>query len=106
VGLFGEVDIAVAPALSETLHELLRASDVRLVVVDLRGLTFMDAASLAPLVSAERRASRYETALWIVKPPLIVQRIFEVTGLDRYLPMVDTLEEVPDYSRSDSREQR
>ncbi len=85
VELAGELDIAGLPAVE---RELERAEDgeARTVVLDLRGLGFIDSSGLRVVVLAHRRQ---RGRLVVVKGPPRVQRVFEVCGLAKRLPFVD-----------------
>lgn len=77
----GEVDIATAPDLKSYLHKILLA-DPRRVVINLRGMPFIDAAGLAALVMLKDRAERQHTALLLAEVPASVLRLLKLTGLD------------------------
>lgn len=61
----GEIDLCTADDLRAALRGLLGRRD-RAVVVDLRGVSFVDCAGVGLLVDARRRAARSGTALRIV----------------------------------------
>ena len=87
--LRGELDLATAPELEQLLTERIDASQD--VVVDLRGLEFMDSSGIRVLVAAHARAGRVGTRLVVVRPPAgsAVAKIVEVSGLDGELNLVD-----------------
>ncbi|HET7367982.1 MAG TPA: STAS domain-containing protein [Gaiella sp.] len=84
----GDLDAFTAPELRTHLHEA-TAGDADLVVVDLARVTFIDSAGLGALVGAHRRMREAEGALRIVRPPDLVARAFELTGLDEVLDLRD-----------------
>jgi anti-sigma B factor antagonist len=88
VHLAGELDRATTPQLAWTLSEppLVEAP---LVVLDLRGLTFIDSAGLEVIVQASIRARRRERRLLVVRGIPRVQRIFAVTGCDEDVEILD-----------------
>ena len=59
------------------------------MVLDLRGLAFIDSTGLRLIVSADARAREQGRRLAVVRGPEAVQRIFRVTRLDERLDMVD-----------------
>jgi anti-anti-sigma factor len=78
----GDLDAASAPAMERALIEAEAAHDDRgPLVVDLRGVAFMDSSGLRTLVAASLRAGRRGTrvALRNVGPEL--GRLLEITGL-------------------------
>ena len=90
--LRGELDLATASELSEQLGRAERDGSV--VVVDLRGLEFMDSTGVALLANADRRARERGGRLVVVRGGRQVQRLLELTGLDRCLEIVDCAPDV------------
>jgi anti-anti-sigma factor len=83
----GEVDLVTVHELRDVLRDAARAS--RRVVLDLRGVTFMDSSGLRLLVEAQREAERDGFALAVVRGPASLERLFQVTGLDDRLELHD-----------------
>ena len=77
---FEEVDAILA---SEQLNGHKR------VIVDLRGLEFIDSSGLRALVRAQKRAQTAGRQFCIVRGSEQVQRVFELTGLQDYLLFCD-----------------
>jgi anti-anti-sigma factor len=84
----GEVDLATAPELQAALESALPPERAR-VVIDLRGVTFLDSTGLALLLRYDRKAALAGRRVVVVKGPPQVQRAFELTGLSQRLTMVD-----------------
>jgi anti-anti-sigma factor len=78
--LSGELDIASAPELEQALAEI-ASEQVKLVVVDLRKLEFMDSTGLSVIVRAHQRLSEQDCELTLVKGPPQVQRLLDLTGV-------------------------
>jgi anti-anti-sigma factor len=79
----GELDSA---ALLE-LRNLLRGplTDGRAVVLDLSGVTFMNSAVLATLLSGRRLATAFGTSLRLRSPSAACRRVLDIAGLaDRF----------------------
>ena len=90
----GDLDAYTAPGLRAGLHEATDGNgDVELVVVDLQATTFIDSAGLGTLVGAHRRMRERGGRLRIVRPPALVSRAFELTGLDEVLELWDDREQ-------------
>jgi len=89
VTLRGELDLATAPELEQLLTERIDANQD--VVVDLRGLQFMDSSGIRVLVAAHARAGRVGRRLFIVRPEpgSAVAKIVDVAGLDSELNILD-----------------
>ena len=77
--LAGELDLFRAPAIEHALAE------VRHLIVDLRLVTFIDATTLALLLSASRRQQAHAGALLVLVGPQTPMTAFEATGFDRLL---------------------
>jgi anti-sigma B factor antagonist len=91
--LGGELDIASAPALDEQLEQAI-GPDVAFVIVDLRGLQFMDSTGLATMIRAWQAARRAGRRFVIVRGSPQVDRLFELTSVDEQFVIVDAPEEV------------
>jgi anti-sigma B factor antagonist len=89
LSLRGELDLATAPELEQLVNERVDAGQE--VVVDLRGLEFMDSSGIRVLVAAHARAGRSGTRVVIVRPEpsSAVAKIVEVSGLDGELNLID-----------------
>jgi anti-sigma B factor antagonist len=80
----GDCDAAALDALNDALADAVE-QDTGEVVVDLARTTFVDSLALAALVAAAKRARACGRSFRVVRPRASVRRIFEITGLDRYL---------------------
>jgi anti-sigma B factor antagonist len=92
IELEGELDIATTPSADAELRRVEKGVEnggARVIVLDLRGLTFMDSTGLRLLVSADARARNGEYRLAIVRGPAAVQRVLELTSLDARLDVID-----------------
>jgi anti-sigma B factor antagonist len=86
--LKGELDIASAGQVERELTRV-EADAPPTLVLDLRGLAFMDSTGLRIVVAADARAREGSRKLVVVRGPEAVQRIFRMTRLDERLDMVD-----------------
>lgn len=82
----GELDHASAPELDELLTTEVRVRRPRRVVLDLRGVTFIDCAGLRPVARAQRLLSP-ECPLVLRSPSAAVRRLLTITGMDRAYPI-------------------
>jgi anti-sigma B factor antagonist len=87
VTVAGELDIATGSQLDHALRWA--QADAPVVVLDLRGLTFMDGSGAASVLAADRRIGQAGGRLIVVNGDARVRRLFELTGLDRQLELVD-----------------
>lgn len=80
LALRGELDIATVRVLDDELRDVW-SRDVRRVEIDLRELTFIGSSGVAALLEANAQARRRDCALTLVRGPIAIQRIFELTGI-------------------------
>ena len=92
VAVKGEVDLATAPALKSRLLELVSEGKTE-IVVDLTSTDFLDSTGLGAVVAAYKRVRAHEGHLRLVATSARVKRVFEITNLDRVVPIHTTLEE-------------
>jgi anti-sigma B factor antagonist len=78
VHVAGELDLATAPELERTLRAT--QQQARLVLLDLRELTFMDRAGVHTIVNASINARKLGRRLVLLRGPPNVDRMFALTG--------------------------
>ena len=83
----GELDAYGAPELSEAFSQL--AQDPR-VVVDLGAVSFLDSTALGVVVRSVRAIAERGDDSRVILPRGTARRIFEITTLDRVLPVVES----------------
>lgn len=86
----GEVDLYTAPALRESLSDLL-ADGVRHVVVDTSDITFLDSSGLGVLVGSLKRLRAQEGTLALASDQERIVRLFRLTGLTDLFPPYATV---------------
>ena len=91
VALTGALDRAAAPALREHLIGVLRHSG-RLLILDLSEVASADAAGLAVLIGAQRRAAGFGVILRLTAPGPQVAALLRSTGLEHALTVQPTQE--------------
>ena len=84
----GEMDLATSPAVAAELERLGQAGLLALVV-DLRGLTFIDSSGLRVVARAAERARGTGQRLVVVRGETAVRRAFEIVGLEAEVECVD-----------------
>lgn len=92
VSLSGDLDLASAPGLDESLRGCEDGADT--VLMDLRGLSFMDSSGLRVILGADARARSRGSRLVLIPGPPGVQRVFQLTLLDTRLEFVDDPSEI------------
>jgi anti-sigma B factor antagonist len=89
----GEIDLATVDLIRAAVdQEWQPAEDI---VLDFRGVAFMDTSGLRYVLELNDRTSREGFALRVVRGPKAVQRVFEVAGLEPRLPFVDDPSQLP-----------
>jgi anti-sigma B factor antagonist len=95
VALRGELDLEHAYTFDEELRRVERGRP-HCLVLDLRGLSFLDSCGLARLLAARRRARREKRRLLLVRGPKPVQRLMAITAVGEHFEQVS---EVPEELR-------
>jgi anti-sigma B factor antagonist len=80
----GELDLRSSPVLERAVAQ----SDGARVIVDLRGVEFMDSCGLHVLIQAHQRLHGSGRRLAVVRGPY-VQRLFDLTGVSDSLTILD-----------------
>ena len=86
--LVGELDIASTESLEQELATFEGDSGGTLVL-DLRRVEFMDSTGLRAVIAADERARSAGRRFVVVRGSSAVERLFNVTQLDRRLEIVD-----------------
>jgi anti-sigma B factor antagonist len=89
IRLTGEFEHEYAYTLDLQLQKLEAEADV--LVIDLRGLLFMDSAGLGRLLAARRRAARAGRRLVIVRGSRTVDRVMMLAGLQDVFETVSAI---------------
>jgi len=86
--LRGELDLATAPELEQLLTERIDAKQD--VVVDLRGLEFMDSSGIRVLVRAMRVSRTNDVELAVcVRSSSPIHKVLELSGVIGVVPIVE-----------------
>jgi anti-sigma B factor antagonist len=95
VSVTGEVDLATAPALEQTLLGVVedRAGEL---IVDLSGCSFLDSRGLRALIATRERLERSNRPLALVLSNPSVLKIFQITGFDELFEIYPSLGAVVD----------
>jgi anti-anti-sigma factor len=90
----GELDISGATVLETELERLTEDPELAAVVLDMRGLEFMDSSGLRLVVLADMRAREAGRRFSLVRGDETVHRVFEITRMSDRLDFVDSPEDV------------
>jgi len=91
VTVSGELDVASSQILEKALARLEGESTV---IVDLRGLTFVDSTGLGVLVRAHQLAKEHSRRFGLVRGDGQVNRLLTLTGLNDELLVGDSAEQL------------
>jgi len=83
----GEIDLATVGLVRQAVEREQHWGDD--VVLDLRGVDFLDTSGLRYVLEVNECAARDGFTLHVVRGPRAVQRVFEVAGVESRLPFVD-----------------
>jgi len=88
---FGEVDIDTVVQVREQLGNA-TASGAKHVVLDLRGVTFLNSAGLHLVLEADAASRAQHWEFGLIGGPPDVQRVFDLTGARARLPFITASE--------------
>jgi anti-sigma B factor antagonist len=95
IQLRGELDIATAPHVADVVDGLGSAQGgVRHVVIDLRGLSFMDARGLRELIRQRDNAQQNRQNLAVVRGRKAIERLLALTAVEELLVLADDPEDL------------
>lgn len=86
----GDIDMSTVAGLRERLFVLADSGDP--LIIDLNQVTFIDSTGLGVLVNAARRAGRHGGRLHAVCSMPQPRRLLWLTGVDRRIPLSDTVD--------------
>ena len=89
--LEGALDVSAAARLREQFADAVTEGHNHLVV-DLSAVTFMDSTGLGVLVGGLKRVRMHDGALRLTGAGRDVLRLLRITGLDKVLPVYDSVE--------------
>jgi anti-sigma B factor antagonist len=93
VPLSGEQSLPQATRLRERLLELIGETALRVVILDLTAVTFIDSTTIGVIIGARKRLSTQGRHLWLAAPTEPVLRTLNVIALDKLMPVFLTLAE-------------
>ncbi len=90
ISVQGEVDLHTAPRVQYAIE---RAADADgTVILDMRGVAFMDSTALSALMRAKDSLQKQGKSLRLAAPSKPVERIFSVTGFGDYFDIFPSRE--------------
>jgi anti-sigma B factor antagonist len=92
VELEGEVDLRTAPQLRIMLLDVLDRKAAR-IILDLSGVRYIDSSGVGTIVELKRRAMQTDSKVVLVGLQPRVRSLFEITRLDKFFIITDSLDE-------------
>jgi anti-sigma B factor antagonist len=84
----GELDLGTVPVLTESVERVKHG--IKALTLDLSDLTFMDSTGLRLLIELDRRATREDWKLVLIRPQHeTAAAVLTATGADKALPFED-----------------
>ena len=90
IAVRGEIDVATAPQLRESLHHVISEGNAT-IALDLLGVSFLDSTALGVLVGGLKRCRELGGDMRVVVADPRIMKIFEITGLTSVFTISDTL---------------
>jgi anti-sigma B factor antagonist len=89
----GDLDLSGATVLEAELERLAEDPGLRVMVLDLRGVDFMDSSGLRLVILTDRRWREAGRRFALVQGPETVHRVFEITQMSERLEFVSDPQE-------------
>jgi anti-sigma B factor antagonist len=97
VDVGGELDLYTAPSFRESVLEAAGDTDPPKVIVDFRGLGFIDSSGLGAIVACLKHLRERGGDLALAAPEGSgLRRLLDLTGLDRVLTLYPSTDEIPE----------
>lgn len=93
VFLEGELDHHTASQVREYIDEKLEDPTIKNIVMDIKGLNFMDSSGIGVLIGRYKVVSKRGGKLGVVNINSHIDRIFEVSGLYKIIESYDGLQD-------------
>ena len=90
--LEGELDVYTSPNLKEKIVTLIK-TERPFVVLDLKGLSYMDSTGLGVMAAGLKRFRENGGNIVLVSPQKIIQKILELTNMDVSLKIYQSYQE-------------
>ena len=90
--LDGELDLASVPTLENAMTDA-TFDDMAEIVLDLRGLEFIDSTGLRAILLQDKRSTERGQAFALVRGSEQVQRLLDMTHVEEHLRIVSSPEE-------------
>jgi anti-anti-sigma factor len=91
----GRIDTVSAPDFQRKMEDLIQQGERR-IVVDLERLEYISSAGLRCVLVAAQKARQQGGMLCCCSPQGMVCKVLEISGFKTIIPIVDSIEQVPE----------
>lgn len=95
----GELDLAVADEFRRVIDPELERRQIRNLVVNLAGVSFIDSSGLGAILGRYKKLSLNGGRVWIAAARPTVSKILELSGLDKIIPFCENEREALEAAR-------
>lgn len=88
IGLSGELDECTANYTRSAMDELIVDNSFKKLVVDMRGLEFMDSTGIGVLIGRYKKLKSKNILMYVVNPNSHIEKIFKMSGLYEIIPKI------------------
>jgi anti-sigma B factor antagonist len=92
--LDGELDLASVPQFEDAVENVSTDDAPATIVLDLRGLEFIDSTGLRAILTQEERSAERGQTFALVRGTEQVQRLMQMTRVDEHLRIIASPEEI------------
>lgn len=93
VSVSGELDHHYSEYFKEKIEEKLFEKNVKNLILDFKNLTFMDSSGIGVIIGRYKNVSKLGGKLVITNVKSNIERIFEISGLNKLVPIYRNIED-------------
>jgi len=90
--LNGEIDLRTSPRLRDAFLNLIEQKPAK-IILDLSEVGYIDSSGVGTIVELKRKTARHKSKVILVALQPRVRSLFEITRLDAFFDIVETLDE-------------
>ena len=90
IKLTGEMDLVAADEFRRTVDSELERRQVRNLVINLGGVSFIDSSGLGSILARYKKLTQNGGRIWIAAPRPPVRKILELSGFPKLIPLFES----------------
>ncbi|NLU49503.1 MAG: anti-sigma F factor antagonist [Syntrophomonadaceae bacterium] len=94
VKIDGDVDMLVAEQLRQEIDRVIRVKNIKNLILDMEGVTFMDSAGLGVVLGRYKKIAATGGNMYIVRAKPVVKNILELSGVNKLVTVCATEKEI------------